>query len=69
MRTGRVIKEYKGGYGRIGQIWITYTKCTICGQENICICSDGSEEEYCGANICYWNVELVKVFFSQGINM
>jgi len=53
MRTGRVIKEYKGGYGRIGQIWITYTKCTICGQENICICSDGSEEEYCGANICY----------------
>ena len=53
----KTIKEFKGGYGRIGKIWVEMYECTICGHEKICIASDASEGEYHNAWFCLTCVE------------
>jgi len=53
----REIKNFFGGYGRIGRIWVEEEECEICGEERICIASDGSEGEYGHAYICSECVE------------
>jgi len=48
----KIIKTFEGGYNRVGKIWCEKNKCDICGKTKICICSDGSEDEYGYAAIC-----------------
>ncbi len=54
----KIIKEFDGNYKRKGEIWIQKAECSICGNENICIASDGSEGEYNVAYICETCVRL-----------
>lgn len=50
--TSLVIADFQGGYGRSGSIWLGIGKCTVCGEEKICIGGDGSECEYFSGEIC-----------------
>ena len=47
-----IIKEFDGGYGRIGIICIKKAICTICDKESSCLSMDGSEGEYKDGCIC-----------------
>ncbi len=55
MTERKIIKRFNGGAEnnfRFVEISIQKANCSICGHENVCITSDGSEGEYDVAYLC-----------------
>jgi len=61
----RLIQNFDGGYGRIGNVWVEINKCGICGIEKTCITSDGSGGEYDNVYLC---ADCVKTECDKGIS-
>jgi len=59
---------FDGGYGRTGVMWVQEdVTCTVCGNDGVCICSDGSDEEYSWGRICRACAEMCFEMFSSGM--
>ena len=51
--TDGLVGTFDGGYGRVGQIWMDFNTCDLCGHEDtLCINIDGSEGEYECGSVC-----------------
>lgn len=52
MKHIKEIKKFEAGYSREGYVSLVVDKCFLCGEEKVCLYSDGSEGEYGGVSIC-----------------
>ena len=47
-----LVKTFKAGYGRTGEIWVENLGCSVCLELKVCLVMDSSEDEYGPGSIC-----------------